>query len=334
MKHFSPAVVFAVLTFAMATPLHANDTTAETAAGGLVLTRNTDIDMREEDLFVSTKQIRVRYVFRNMAAQDRTVTVAFPMPTRDLSTEERVNFAYPADFVTTVSGRPVQTQIERKAMLGTVDHSALLRKLGVPLTQSIAEEGVRIGQVLNALPRADQDHLVRLRLVKLIQEEDEAQGLKRVLSPAWTIHETWYWLQTFPAGRDLTVEHRYTPGAGSSLVSPLLYAGRDSKEGRQMVRDYCLDTDFLNDVDRLWKAANAPSSTTILAEERINYVLTTGANWRSPIGRFRLVVDKGTPGSLVSFCGSGIRKLSPTQFEMVRTQWRPDRDLRVLIFKN
>jgi hypothetical protein len=113
-----------------------------------------------------------------------------------------------------------------------------------------------------------------------------------------------------------------------------MYEGRDSKEGRQMVRDYCLDPDFLSRVDRLWKAAKAPSSTTMLAEERINYVLTTGANWRSPIGRFRLVVDKGTPGSLVSFCGSGIRKLSPTQFEMVRTQWRPDRDLRVLIFKN
>ena len=37
---------------------------------------------------------------------------------------------------------------------------------------------------------------------------------------------------------------------------------------------------------------------------------------RSPIGRFRLVVDKGAPGNLVSFCGEGVRKISPTRFEM------------------
>ena len=63
----------------------------------------------------------------------------------------------------------------------------------------------------------------------------------------------------------------------------------------------------------------------------MNTVLTTGANWRSPIGEFRLVVDKGRPENLVSFCGQGVRKISPTRFETIRTNWRPDRDLKVLI---
>jgi Domain of unknown function (DUF4424) len=42
-------------------------------------------------------------------------------------------------------------------------------------------------------------------------------------------------------------------------------------------------------------------------------------------------VDKGSPDNIVSFCGSGVRKISATQFEMRRTNWRPDRDVRVLI---
>ena len=63
----------------------------------------------------------------------------------------------------------------------------------------------------------------------------------------------------------------------------------------------------------------------------MRYVLTTGSNWRAPIGDFRLVVDKGRVENLVSFCGSGLRRISPTQFEMRRRNWRPDRDLAILI---
>ena len=62
-------------------------------------------------------------------------------------------------------------------------------------------------------------------------------------------------------------------------------------------------------------------------------MLTTGANWRSPIGTFRLVVDKGKPGNLVSFCEIGVKKISPTRYEVRHTNWRPTRDLHVLIIQ-
>ena len=65
-------------------------------------------------------------------------------------------------------------------------------------------------------------------------------------------------------------------------------------------------------------------------ERRLGYILTTGGNWRSPIGDFRLVVDKGAP-KIVSFCGDGVRKIRPTRFEIRHRNWRPDRDLEVLI---
>ena len=46
---------------------------------------------------------------------------------------------------------------------------------------------------------------------------------------------------------------------------------------------------------------------------------------------FRLVVDKGKPDNLVSFCMDGVRKISPTQFEVRKTNFEPRRDLPVLI---
>ena len=58
--------------------------------------------------------------------------------------------------------------------------------------------------------------------------------------------------------------------------------------------------------------------------------LTTGANWAGPIKHFRMVVDKGAPENLVSFCGDGIKKISPTEFEVYQQDFVPTSNLRVL----
>jgi hypothetical protein len=303
----------------------ANDTTAETAAGGLVLTRSDSIDMVSEDLFVSATAVRVAYVFRNRAPRDVTVTIAFPMPDRDLLTENYQDVARPSGFRTLVEGRSVAMQVERKALLKGRDVGATLAALKVPVS------GEKIKAALDALPPPERARLLRLGLAET-DEYDDGHGMTKHLVPAWTVRETWYWRQSFPAGRDLHVEHSYVPGTGGSVGSMLVdRKARGEPEGRRMIADYCLDADFLATVDR--RAAATHAEFAILPEKRIGYVLTTGANWRSPIGRFRLVVDKGAADNLVSFCGSGIRKLTPTRFEMVMTHWRPARDLKVLVIE-
>ena len=99
--------------------------------------------------------------------------------------------------------------------------------------------------------------------------------------------------------------------AAASTPRSALPDFRATPEGRAMIRDYCVDPAFLAGLDRLRRRGAATP------EQRIGYILTTGGNWRSPIGDFRLVVDKGAPANLVSFCGEGVRKISPTRFEMV-----------------
>lgn len=301
----------------LATPAAANDSTAGHDAGGLVLTRTADIDMVSEDLFVSADQVRVRYVFHNRSPRDIRTTVAFPMPDRDLSEAHFGDVAYPEDFRTIVDGRAVTMAVERKAKLGGADRTAELAGFGLTPDSE--------GEALDALPPAQRERLVKLGLAA-IDEYDNGKGWEKHFVPAWTVQEIWHWEQVFPAGRDLVVEHSYTPGAGGSVDAALAFPEfRAGPEGREMIRDYCVEPDFLAGLDRLRRRSPATP------EQRIGYVLTTGGNWRSPIGRFRLVVDKGAPENLVSFCGEGVRKISPTRFETVRTDWRPDRDLRVLI---
>ncbi|HEY0131596.1 MAG TPA: DUF4424 domain-containing protein [Allosphingosinicella sp.] len=314
MKAIVPVLLAAL---ALAAPAAANDSTAEHAAGGLVLTRSGDIDMVSEDLFVSAGEVRVRYVFRNRGPREIRTIVAFPMPDRDLGEEREMDVAYPSGFETRVDGRRVTMKVERKAMVGGVDRTALLAALGVATDAG--------SEALDRLKPADQERLVKLGVAGR-DEYDAGKGWERHLAPAWTVKESWFWEQVFPAGRDLVVEHRYVPGTGGSVDAALGFPEfRASPEGRAMIRDYCVEPAFLAGLDRLRRRSPATP------EQRIGYILTTGGNWRSPIGDFRLVVDKGAPANLVSFCGDGVRKISPTSFEMRKKNWRPDRDLRILI---
>ena len=97
-----------------------------------------------------------------------------------------------------------------------------------------------------------------------------------------------------------------------------------------MIKRYCVDQTFIRAVDRL---SNHRIEGPGMPDKRVDYILTTGGNWRSPIGDFRLVVDKGKPGNLVSFCATGVKKISPTQYEVRHANWRPASDLHVLIIE-
>ncbi|MGO1077266.1 DUF4424 domain-containing protein [Inquilinus sp. CA228] len=309
----------------------ANDSTAELAAGGLVLTRTADIEMRSEDLYVSAQEIRVSYRFFNRAAQDKTVTVAFPMPdvTLDfiggLTAVPHPGSENFLDFSTKADGRPVATEVEIKAFAEGVDQTALLRKLGVPLYPDADYDG------LTALPKAQRDELIGLGLAA-VNEFDSGQGWEQHVVPSWTLKTTYHFQQTFPAGREVVIEHRYTPAAGSSVGSVIgsPYAA-GTPEHADDVRRYCIDRSFLAAVERA--QAKAGQDGMPFSEQRVSYILTTGANWAAPIKDFRLVVDKGDARNLVSFCAEGVKKISPTRFEVRQTDFTPSADLDVLILR-
>lgn len=316
------------LALAVAAPVSANDSAAVTAAGGLVLVQNDAVDMVSEDLYLSADEVRVRYVFRNRTRRPARLTVAFPMPDFDLSQIGEGDRGRVSDFSTRVDGRPVDMRVERRVFARGVDHSALLRRLGIPF--GAASGAPDLGPVSRALARLPEAELRRLEALGLLEGFDEPRVPRRQYDARWTVRETWHWDQLFPAGRDLIVEHRYAPGTGgttsTAFGNPSL---RREDFIQEAIRRYCIDADFLAAAERLVRRPDIVN----VSEQWLGYILTTGGNWRAPIGDFRLVVDKGRPENLVSFCGEGVRRISPTRFEMRRRNWRPTRDLDVLILR-
>jgi hypothetical protein len=310
----------------------ANDSTAELTTGGLVLAKTADIEMRSEDLAVSEKQIDVRYRFFNRAAQDVTVTVAFPMP--EIAWEgPDTNVAVPVpdspnflDFHTFVDGREVVAQDEQKAFAGGIDVSARLQALGVPLApQRDATEAA-----LDALTPAKQDELVKADIATPY-DYDVGKGMEHHLAPRWTLKSSFFWRQTFPAGKEVAVEHRYRPSVGETVGTMLGSPKIDPQELSNYEKLYCVDKDFLASAKKAERLDATGFAQEPFFERRIAYVLTTGANWAGPIGDFHLTVDKGAPGSLVSFCADGVKKIGPTLFEVRHANFTPMRDLHVLI---
>ncbi len=312
----------------LASGAQANDSTATVGAGGLVLEKTDAIAMESEDLYVSADEVRVSYVFRNLSARPVTTVVAFPMPARRMSDENGGDVAYPSGFRTTVDGRRVEVTLERKAMVKGRDQRARLEALKIPLAPESIGEAIN---AMDALPPAARAELVRLGLAGEEEWDDDGKGMKKHLIPLWTVEDKYWWTQTFPSGRDVRIDHRYVPGAGGSVESFIAFPEyRNTPESRATIAKYCVDQATIAAVD---KRRNKGLEGPLMPQRTVEYILATGANWARPIGDFRLVVDKGRPGNLVSFCGEGVRKISPTRFEMRKRNWRPTRDLEVLILE-
>ncbi|GGI24349.1 DUF4424 family protein [Bradyrhizobium guangdongense] len=299
----------------------ANDSTAELATGGLIFTRSPDIEMRSEDLFISMTEIRVQYRFFNHSSRDVDTQVAFPMP--DISFGMDSDIAIPTNdpenilgFSTTVDGSPVAALVERKALLNGIDKTETLKTLNVPLAP-------RTGQKQDHLSQETWDRLIR---EGLIEDTPRADGY---MTPKWVLKTTYHWQQRFPAGQEVSVSHRYLPSVGGTVpMSASTFLDNPSIlqiERSKGLNRFCVDQDFLNSMVR--------SPNLNWQQNYMEYILVTGANWSGPIREFRLVVDKGAPENLLSFCGHGVRKISPTQFEVRASNFVPSANISLLILK-
>jgi hypothetical protein len=328
------AVIALALAAAAAAPALANDSTAELSIGGLIFVHNDSVEMISEDLSISAKEVIVRYRFFNKSEADVTVLVAFPMPDITIEGPDQ-NISVPTDdpvnllaFATTVNDKPITTKVEQRVIAAGLDRTQVLRTLGIPLAPHLAGTN----DALDRLPSDKWDELLRVGLAE-IEEYDTGQGMKKHLVARWTLQTTYYWEQTFPSRAETAIEHRYKPSVGGSVQTSLGSPDATKEPWYDEYKEkYCFDFEFLAAVERARKAANSKAGGPF-GEERIDYILKTGANWSGPIQQFRLVVDKGGADNLVSFCGDDVKKISETKFEMKKTDYTPDGNLAVLILR-
>lgn len=329
------ALAAACLSITLPVTANANDSVGHLSAGGIVLARTGDIEMRQEELFVSAREIRVGYRFFNKSAKDIDTLVAFPMP--DLPAPSDVmQYTVPAPdadnfmrFATTIDGKPVEMKVDKRAVVLGIDRTDRLAELGLPLNPYAA-------RAEDAIARLAPDVRADLASIGVLREEtfsDSPDGaMKSRHFPNWTLRSTYYWQQVFPASREIEVEHRYAPSVGASAGTMIGMSDAGQEMLADYKRKYCMDEAFLAAAARAQRAARAREGSSLM-ERRVEYVLATGANWAGPIKDFRLVVDKGSERNLVSFCGKNVRKIAATTFEMRASDHWPDRNLEVLILE-
>ncbi len=328
--------VLILLAVACSGTSHANDSSAAVGTGGIVLQQNEDVSMDSEDLFISEEKVRVTYSYTNRSAKDVSLLVSFPLPPipdgidylGDQSMPEWKDFK----FQTMVNGKPVTLELVERYEVNGRAVEARLTELGFPL--KYWEEN---GGIYNTAPEGLETQIKNMPDVQrtaLLEEGilRKSPHATHELLPNWNLVTHYTRTQTFPAGKSVTVEHSYVPVAGGSIGG-----GIESTEAETMqyyADTYCVDKNFRAGFAK--KEAAAPVGEDgerqfYYVEHWLSYILSSGANWKGPIGDFRLVIDKGKPGNLLSFCMDGVKKISPTQFEVRKKNFEPKADLNIVI---
>lgn len=314
----------------LAAPAAANDTTAVLEAGGLVYTRQDDISMESENLFISPSEVRVDYVFRNEADRDLETMVAFPMPDISGGVEfmgglddvEHDNFM---GFTVSQDGKPIEPTLQQRAYVN-----------GIDVTQDI------VGQGVSLLPLSDATRASIAKLPADILKDWQTRGLIIDMAyspespvdpefyPTWKLTTAFWWRTTFPAGKEVKVHHSYRPSVGGTVAMTFIQDGKPSDYFAEYKERYCIDEAFMKTAAKLEKQQDYDKGVYFI-EKWLSYILTTGANWNGPIKSFTLTVDKGDPAYFVSFCGQGVKKIGLTTFQMTAKDFYPEKDLHVLL---
>jgi len=299
-----------------------NDSSASLSTGGLKFELNDKVEMTSEDLFLSRSRVRVRYLFRNTSQQNVETLVAFPLP--DIQTGESGNYVVDAPdpinvvgFEVWVDGRRIRPSVEAKAWSNGVDVTAILLKHHLPLTTMFPNDVAR-SRFYGDLRRLPEAALRELERHGAIARFKGDPGQPVDVNPQWTTNITFYWRQTFPAGRTVEIRHAYRP------VSRHFFTDVSEIESGGMRTKYCPDQAFL-------AAARARARQGTLSGVELRYVLGTGRNWAGPIGRFTLTVDKQDPKAVVSTCFAGLRRTSDTTFTSTKLNFRPKDDFGFLL---
>lgn len=325
------AIIFLLL--ATALPARANDSFAETALGGVVLKETDAISLDKEDLFISEEEVRVNYEFTNTTDKDVEALVAFPLPDQsyDEASESIVrDLRAEIGFQTVFDGKPLDYDIVQQAFVKDVDVTERIKALGLPLAQS--GDGDTFTPLVNKLDGATRKALADDGLLTEMTF-DAGNGEETAYHAIWTLRTIITRKQVFPAGKTVKVSHRYKPLVGGSVGGALNAEYRKEDWGKFQAVKYCIEDDWYRAFDAQREKRKSNENLSPYNEWWIGYVLKSGANWKGPIKDFRMVIDKGKPENLVSFCAEGVKKIAPTQFEVRKTNFEPKDDVNVLIVK-
>ncbi len=320
----------------------ANDGFGGLSSSGLEFGQSKNVQMLEEDLFISPDKIKVEYVFLN-SGPDETGEVIFPVPPISLQaitdspfslSPEQLVSDNPQGFTASVDGMAIEIKTEKTAILEppydyqSVDRLRLqFDAPGMDVTDVLQKHGIPLSLDLDAVTSA---------LKKLSPKDTEqlkSQGILDEYGPKWSIRLRYHWNQKFPSGEKLTISHSYNPAStGGIFVWPR--DGKLSSYEERLIKDYCIDDYTRKGIIKLLNPPGGKNTYGAGMAINLDYFLTTANTWKGPIGTFRLTIDKGNPKSILSVCMDGLKKTAPTIFKVERKNFVPSEDLRLLFVQS
>ncbi len=290
-------------------PALADDSSAMLGAGGIVLTKNADIRMAAEDLYLSPKAVKVHYVFANDSATDIDTVVAFPLPDIDnyeysespigTTLDSTPNFV---GFKLLIDGKPVAATAEVRAVQNGRDVTAQVLAAGAPLL-------VSIGGGYDKMQKLSKAQRALLAKAGLVDPDDTD------LHPKWTTTTKYWWKMHFPAHGTVSVDHTYQPVTGQTFFTTSALS--DKEQAADYAKNYCIDAATRATIAAGFAALKkAPDNDGMFNQYTTEFVIKTANNWKGPIGHFHLTLDKLKPSNILSLCWAGdMKKTGATRFE-------------------
>ncbi|WP_213794596.1 DUF4424 family protein [Klebsiella aerogenes] len=303
-------LIFLLLT--MSPAAYANDTSIGEVNGSIAMLKQNDVSMEKERLLISPQRINVDYLFINHGQQDVTLPVAFPMPPKQFDSGQDHNPGI-MNFKLSVDGKPVKPQVRWVAQL--------LDDNGHP-QEDITNKLLKIGWTVEKL----RDVITSDDFFK---QPDNLPALPK----SWmkygganlAVQQYFIWQQTFPAGKEVMINHSYTPSMTSGV--PREFADITDKK--------CLTDDNRKRLAQLrsrYKTDDTEDFFPGFNWSEISYILTTGANWKGGvIGDFTLRVHTNEPKEVAAVCFNySLKQIDPLTQEFKQKNFRPERDLSVI----
>ena len=296
----------------------ADDTFFAVGSGGLVFQKTHGVAMQREDLFLSPREIRVRYEMRNPGTRPVSGQVAFPLPVVYAGDNHyQASNLIPDDakpgflaFELTVNGRPKQTSMRVWATLHGADITALLARNGLDV------------RALKLRPQIDpatlpQGAVARLRKAGALSAE---QG---DLVGQWQTHVTFEWAQTFPPGVTV-VEHRYAPILGGAY-DPV----NESPGLEPYAKQYCLPGAARAASLAELKQRKQTDPNAMIWMSFLSFILRTARNWQGPIGTLNVTLQTEHPDDTIALCPSNLHFHPDGPARMVATakNWAATTDI-------
>ena len=309
--------------------LGADDGAASIKAGGLIVMRKEPrITMAKEVLSISARSVDVSYEFRNDSDEDVVTEVAFPIPRYHFGYEERDPKKQGFDdFKLWIDGQRQQFATEERAFLGRREITAALKASHIEIGSfGRMDWDRRHSTAFEKLNPAEQKKLVTAGLFTMDKGDDFPQ-------PRWEVEKKYHWKQHFPAHAVVKIRHQYTPVAGDGQFVPDVLIGKPTAS---------LSKDEITYENAFWKSICLTDSerkrlskaSGIIFGSWVDFILTTANTWKQPIEDFTLIVERPTPGYLVSFCWNGdVEKIDSNHFRVHTTNLVPTDELRIGYYK-